>query len=53
MKILRFFAVFGGIPNENWGMAIGSANPNGIESFSPGLRGTSYRGRDQKEITTL
>ena len=39
-----FFAVLSGIQSDVWGMAIGVANPEGIESFSPALRGTSYAG---------
>jgi hypothetical protein len=48
-----FFAVFSGIPSIGWNAAIGFANPGGIEALSPGLRGTSYPGSKQREITTL
>jgi hypothetical protein len=30
-----------------------SANPEGIEAFSPGLRGMSYPGTNLRKITTL
>jgi hypothetical protein len=42
--LLRVFAVFGGMKSDFWSVIIGFANPNGIESSSPGLRGTSYPG---------
>src|SRR5437870_2163163 len=30
-----------------------SAHPNGMESLSPGLRGTSYPGSDEQDRSTL
>jgi hypothetical protein len=41
---MQFFAVFGGITTDVLVVVVGFANPKGIESFSPGLRGTSYPG---------
>jgi hypothetical protein len=42
--VAGFFAVFGGMAGDIEGVIVGFANPNGIEAFSPGLRGTSYPG---------
>ena len=40
----RFLNVFTGMKCDVWSVIIGLANPKGIESCSPGLRGTSYPG---------
>ena len=50
---LRFFAVFGGMPYTYRGEVRVSANPKGIESISPGLRGTSYPGSKTEKLPTL
>jgi hypothetical protein len=49
----RFLDVFSGIASDVGDAAIGFPNPNGIASFSPRLRGTSYPGQEDREITTL
>jgi hypothetical protein len=36
-----------------WAMSSVSGNPKGIESISPGLRGTSYPGEKTEEFQTL
>jgi hypothetical protein len=36
---LRFLAVLSGMKSDVWSLIIGFANPNGIESSSPRLRG--------------
>ena len=50
---LWFLDVFSGMPHTVLGFVPRFANPKGIESFSPGLRGTRYPGCDDREITTL
>src|ERR1017187_2757633 len=37
-RILWFLAVFSGMKSDVWSVIIGLANPNGIESCSPGWR---------------
>jgi hypothetical protein len=49
----RFLAVFGGIGKESAEHRRRFPNPKGIESFSPGLRGTSYPGLKKIGFTTL
>jgi hypothetical protein len=42
--VFWFLDVLSGMGYDTHGTGPGSINPNGIEPFSPGLRGTSYPG---------
>jgi len=52
-SVAGFLAVFGGMPLTIGAITRVSPNPKGIESISPGLRGTSYPGGKTEKSQTL